>query len=672
VTAAFIGKLRRPVIGACVAVLAIPPAASAADGAAPTPEQLDAAGVHEIIVKRAPGLDAAERADVRVDAGVTLEAPMRLPETEVVRAEPGHLAEALAALRADPSVVAAGPNAPEHALTSDAYWGEQWALENTGQTLSLAGAQPGHAGSDISAPEAWALGTTGAGELVAIVDSGVNAAHPDLLGQIAPTPPGYDWVQADWNPDDANGHGSHVAGIVAARQGRRGISGVAPDARVVPLRVLDAGGTGYSDDIASAYDYAGDKDVGTVNASLGGTSISVAETDALIAHPETLYVVAAGNDGQDNDNVATRTYPCAAPQDNVICVGATNNNDQRAGFSNYGQSTVDLFAPGVEILSAWKAPQFGWWFDDGTSMAAPHVAGTVALMRAAAPALTAAEIKQALLGSVDDVPGLHNLAVSDGRLNAAAAVQAARDLSATAHAGADTDGDLVPDLVDNCPAAANNAQTDADHDGIGTACDPAPNGPDEDADGVPDTADDCVYVPNPAQLDTDGDGRGDPCDPTPGTGTAIAPPPAAAPAPAPAAAPVVTPPPAPSTPALPAVSAVPAPPVLGTLKAPSHTPTVRLCHGARGCRPAPMTVTYRVDRPVTVIAQVQRRDCRAGHCRYVTAATVRGTAKAGANRLTIGARGATARLRAGTYRLRVVAGTAGAPSRARLLAFRVR
>src|SRR3954452_8761395 len=156
VTAAvFIGKLRRPVIGALVAVLAIPAAASAQDGPAPTPEQLDAAGVHEIIVKRAPGLGAAERVAVRADADVTLEAPMRLPDTEVVRAAPGHLADALAALRADHSVVPAAPNAPVHAFTADAYWPEQWALQNG-------------LGTDISAPEAWALGATGAGQAVAI------------------------------------------------------------------------------------------------------------------------------------------------------------------------------------------------------------------------------------------------------------------------------------------------------------------------------------------------------------------------------------------------------------------------------------------------------------------------------------------------------------------------
>jgi hypothetical protein len=118
VCAAFTGKLRRPVLGALVAMLAIPAAASAAPPA--TPEQLDAAGVHEIIVKRAPGLDHGDRAQVRAAAAVTLEGAMRLPDTEVVRAAPGHLAEALAALRADPGVVYAEPNVPVHAFTADA------------------------------------------------------------------------------------------------------------------------------------------------------------------------------------------------------------------------------------------------------------------------------------------------------------------------------------------------------------------------------------------------------------------------------------------------------------------------------------------------------------------------------------------------------------------------
>src|SRR5919107_620614 len=129
----------------------------------------------------------------------------------------------------------------------------------------------------------------------------------------------------------------------------------------------------------------------------------------------------------------------------------------------------------------------------------------------------------------------------------------------------------------------------------------------------------------------------------------------------PAPTPTATPPPG--------ASVVPATPVLGPLKAPSGTPTVKLCRGARDCHAAPLKVTYRLDRAAAVTAQVQRRD---GKGRYTTAATLRASARAGANTLTIGAHGATARLRAGTYRLRLVAGAAGATSRPRLLAFRVR
>src|SRR4051812_2657791 len=427
-----IAALCRPLAGLLAAALVLPAAAFGAAKPAPTPAQLDAAGGPDIIVKRRPGLDAGDRAQIRAAADVTYADSLRLQDTEIVHAEPGRLADALAALRADPSVLYAEPDAPVHAFTGDEYWPEQWALENVGQ--SVFGGPAGLPGADIHAPAAWALGATGAGQTVAVVDTGVNAAHPDLAGQLATNAGetghgresnradddhdglvddwrGWDWVQQDNNPDDGDGHGSHVAGIIAARQARTGITGAAPDARILPLRVLDADGFGSDSDIASAFAYAGELHIGVVNASLGGLGASSAEEDAIAAHPQTLYVVAAGNGGADrigDDNDSTPEYPCNAPQDNVICVGATDNNDERASFSNYGHNSVDLFAPGVTIVSAWRAPESGWWIADGTSMAAPHVAGTLALMRAAAPSLGAAQLRQALLDSVDDV-GLHLL-----------------------------------------------------------------------------------------------------------------------------------------------------------------------------------------------------------------------------------------------------------------------
>jgi subtilisin family serine protease len=155
-----------------------------------------------------------------------------------------------------------------------------------------------------------------------------------------------------------------------------------------------------------------------VNASLGGTGTSYAVTEAIKAHPETLYVVAAGNAGVD----AASTYPCNAGAANLICVGATDNRDQIAVFSNFSATYVDLFAPGVDIASAYPASGYAWM--SGTSMATPHVAGAAALLASLKPAATAAELKAALLSSVD-VPGtLAGLAVTAGRLNADKALTA--------------------------------------------------------------------------------------------------------------------------------------------------------------------------------------------------------------------------------------------------------
>src|SRR3954453_11673826 len=155
-----VAALRRPRAGLLAAALLLPAAAFAAGEPAPTPAQLDAAGVHDIIVKRRPGLAASHRAQIRAAADVTYADSLRLSDTEIVHADPGRLADALAALRADPSVVYAEPDAPVHAFTGDEYWPAQWALENDGQ--SVFGEPPGQPGADIHAPAAWALGATGA------------------------------------------------------------------------------------------------------------------------------------------------------------------------------------------------------------------------------------------------------------------------------------------------------------------------------------------------------------------------------------------------------------------------------------------------------------------------------------------------------------------------------
>ena len=657
---------------ASAVLLALPAAAGAQ-----TPAQLEREGVREIIVKRRPGLDRTERAKLRADADVRLQETTRLPATEVVRADAGELTEALDALNADPDVVFAEPNGRVRVTTADARFGELWGLDNTGQAVV---GQVGTADADIDAPEAWALGTTGAGQTVAVVDTGVNAAHVDLAGQMA-ADPGHDFVTGDNDPDDGNGHGSHVAGTIAAAADTQGIVGVAPSARVMAVRVLDNSGTGWWSDIAEGFDYAGDLGVPIVNASLGGTGYSQAMLDAIVAHPNTLYVVAAGNDNVNNDS--SPRYPCALPATNVVCVGATDERDVRAGFSNWGATTVDLFAPGVRTLSANKAGAADWIFLNGTSMATPHVAGALALMRAAQPSLNAAQLKAAVLGGVDPLAALSGRALTGGRLNAASAVAAAGVAAGLPAPPPDTDVDGIVDSADNCPSKHNPGQADNDGDGAGNACDATPDGPDTDADGTPDPTDNCPSASNPTQRDRDRDGAGDACDATPNgpdpdgdgrgnlvdncpttynpdqadrdrdrIGDACDAPPAQAPE-------------QPATPQRPAAT-----PVLKIIAVPGK-PIVIVCRGRGSCRPKPLTLSYRVDRTVKVTAQIQLRRCAGGGCEYVPAQTLAATARAGANRLVIGV-GPTARLKAGSYRAVLSARAGSRRSMPSVSAFRVR
>jgi thermitase len=387
-------------------LLAVAPAAHAAD---------------RIVLKREPGLTAAERADLRADADVTLVQTLPITGVEVVRAADG--AQSLAELRRDPDVVWAERDR-RRTVAGDPMTNLLWGLNNTAQ--SVWGTR-GTADADIDAPEAWTV-SRGAGVTVAVVDTGIDSGHVELSAQILP---GWDWVGDDATPTDANGHGTHVAGTIAAADNSVGLVGVAPAAKIIPLRVLDASGSGWGSDVAAAFDWAGDRGVRVVNASLGADGITTAEQQAIHDHPNTLYVVAAGNDGADVD--ATPSYPCAYPEANVLCVGATDSRDAMAGFSNYGATGVDLFAPGVNVVSTWPR-SFASDLDDifetgagyevlqGTSMATPHAAGAAALVASAHPGFTAAQVKAALMGGVDPVSALSGKSVTGGRLNAARAL----------------------------------------------------------------------------------------------------------------------------------------------------------------------------------------------------------------------------------------------------------
>ncbi len=380
-------------------------------------------GVREIVLDRRPGVSAAQLDELRDQAGVTYLGPGPLPGTELDRAAAGALATAVSRLASEAQVAYAEPDGEVHATATpnDPYFSQQWALQNTGQVVDGTSDTSGTPGDDIGASYVWPH-ATGAGVTVGVVDTGVDATAPDLMGQLVP---GYSWVNGNTDTQDQDGHGTHVSGIIAAVQNNGiGVSGVAPGARVMPLQALDSSGNGTDANVAAAFNYAGNAGVPIVNASLGSESPSQAIEQAIAAHPNTLYVVAAGNSGTDNDNASTPFYPCDLTEANVICVGASDQNDQPASFSDYGATSVALFAPGVNILSTWlsNGGTAQYAYADGTSMATPMVSATLALMLSRTSSLSAAQLKSDLLASVDQEPQFADESSSGGELDAAAAV----------------------------------------------------------------------------------------------------------------------------------------------------------------------------------------------------------------------------------------------------------
>ncbi len=444
-----LGRAALPIalLGAVVG-LAAPGAALAGIPAGESPAELrrlEAQGVREVIVRRDPGLDADARRAVREAVDGTRVDTLPLPDVEVLRVPAGRLDEAVRALRAHEDVRWAEANSPVHAAAPDPAY--LWAHANDGRPI---GGFPGVVDADADVIPAWAE-STGAGVTVAVVDSGADAGHPDLAGRLALNPGesgegreangrdddgngfvddarGWDFVEQDADPSDANGHGTHVTGTIAAtRDNGIGVAGAAPDAQVLVLRVLDAQGAGWDTDVAAAFAYAGKRGVRIVNASLGGPGGSPVQEAAIRAYPDTLFVVAAGNEGKDIDGESYA--PCTIPAPNVICVGASDHRDLPASFSNRGDTQVDVFAPGDNILSTLPGARYGGM--RGTSMAAPQVAGAAALVLAAHPSLGAGALRSALHTGADRGSAFAAVSVTGGRLSATGALAAAASPGAT-------------------------------------------------------------------------------------------------------------------------------------------------------------------------------------------------------------------------------------------------
>ncbi|GIF13037.1 S8 family serine peptidase [Actinoplanes teichomyceticus] len=285
---------------------------------------------------------------------------------------------------------------------TDLYRGKQWDL------------------ATMRATEAWQR-STGAGVTVAVIDTGVDATNVDLTGKVLT---GYDAIadKAGGNTDQ-NGHGTHVAGTIGAVTGNTiGVSAVAPDARILPVKVLGADGSGYMSDAAEGIIWAADHGAQVINLSLGAiqkiTTVSNAITYAR--SKGATVVVAAGNEREDG---SPTSYPAA--DEGVIAVAATDSAERVATYSNAG-SYVDVAAPGTAILSTYPAAlgtSYGTM--SGTSMAAPHVAALAALLKSVQPGLTPDEIQQAMERSAVDLgPTGKDNDFGYGRVDAVAALAA--------------------------------------------------------------------------------------------------------------------------------------------------------------------------------------------------------------------------------------------------------
>jgi len=357
-------------------------------------------------------------------------------------------------LRTDARVAYAEPNYIVHALAvpNDPRFPSLWGLNNTGQNIgcgaSCFGSPAGTTGADIKATAAWDVSIGSRSTVVGVVDTGIDYNHPDLAANVWSAPAGFtvnigglsitcaagthgfNAINNTCNPLDDNNHGSHVSGTIGA-VGNNGVGVVGVNwlASIMGAKFLDSGGSGSTAGAINAIEFTiqaktifgAGANVRVLSNSWGGGGFSQALLDEInkANTNDILFVAAAGNSGTNND--VTPNYPSNYTAPNVVAVAATDNNDMLASFSSFGATTVDLGAPGVDVLSTTRNNTYSYF--SGTSMATPHVAGAAALVLSRC-SLDTAGIKSNLLDNVDTLGSLSGRVLTNGRLNVDKAIRA--------------------------------------------------------------------------------------------------------------------------------------------------------------------------------------------------------------------------------------------------------
>lgn len=372
----------------------------------------------------------------------------RLEKLDFIKAEVIHVNKSrsisawVETLRQHPWVEYVEPNytvrmdATESKLPNDMYFSHLWGLNNAEKQEA-----------DIDAPEAWKAYKPVRKIVVAVIDTGVDYDHPDLAtnrwvnakedlnrdGRLTKADLngkdddkngyiddvlGWDWVNKDNDPMDDHGHGTHVAGTIAAKiNNGGGVAGVAGQGyvKIMPLKFLSKSGSGYTSDAVKAVEYSFVHRAVLSNNSWGGGGPSQALYYAIQRYQSGggLFIAAAGNSSNNND---TRPFfPAAYPLDNIISVASMTASDTLSGFSNFGEKTVHLAAPGSNIASTFPGNRYAYM--SGTSMAAPHVCGVAALLWTQ-KTTDAKQIKAILMDSARPLPALDKKVVTGGVLNA--------------------------------------------------------------------------------------------------------------------------------------------------------------------------------------------------------------------------------------------------------------